>query len=578
MVTSRRGSRLRPRLRSVIPMACPSKFTSAIFILDLIFLSKMYVSYALALSLDPTSRYLKEMGKLLRENNFHSNAALPLTDSLELEGEANSEWVDYFNGQEENGWSQYQPMDISNAVDDTALASDWRFDTPQPPNDSYDLLEWDVFDKSVHPQGHTEDQYQYSHQLEFHNGMNEPTVDQQINEPSNRPQRFTELFDVVNEQITALGHQIQKSSNSLRSVIDTKFPQSEPEWNYDNQEDYFHFNEGYQQQQPEVQELAFEGFAPQQIEFGPEDENASYEPDSFDDTTEHFETNDQLYDQIPDVSSAYQNEPSEQYYSVGQTTLQNDLDQFTAKNDAGEVVYMRQEKEQERLELELEQLEQEYITRLRAEVARVRQRRQGNEGFRIEAENERLQTQESVSIIKSRAIHQLPDTNDPLELLGLDYHNPPQSVNDIRRAFLRMAKKYHPDAIAVDATPEERERASINFARINSAYQLLKDKQERLGDDYFATMLGGPMYEPRNSHIRQSFSRGYGYDDYSSIFSGNSYSARYGPKHGGQPRPQNGNNRNYSYGATRSPFRRNRQDVGDNCHVSGKDFPPFFNN
>ena len=538
----------------------------------------MYVSYALALSLDPTSRYLKEMGKLLRENNFHSNAALPLTDSLELEGEANSEWVDYFNGQEENGWSQYQPMDVSNAVDDTALASDWRFDTPQPPNDSYDLLEWDVIDESLHPQGHAEDQYQYSQQLDFHNGMNEPTVNQQINEPMNRPQRFTELFDAVNEQITALGHQIQKSSKSLRSVIDTKFPHSEPEWNYDNQEGYFQVNEGYQQQQPEVHQSTFEGFAPQQTELGSEYENASYEHESYDDTSEHVEINDQLYGQIPDVTTAYQHQRLEQNYSVGQITLQTDLDQVTAKNDAEEVVYLSKEKEQERLELELEQLEQEYITRLRAEVARVRQRRQGNEGFRIEAENERLQTQESVSIIKSRAIHQLPDTNDPLELLGLDYHNPPQSVNDIRRAFLRMAKKYHPDAIAVDATPEERERASINFARINSAYQLLKDKQERLGDDYFATMLGGPMYEPRNSHIRQSFSRGYGYDDYSSIFSGNSYSARYGPKHGGQPRPQNGNNRNYSHGATRSPLRRNRQDIGDNCHVSGKEFPPFFNN
>ncbi|KAL7441251.1 hypothetical protein ACHAXH_009150 [Discostella pseudostelligera] len=538
----------------------------------------MCMSYAHALSLDPTSLYLKEMGKLLRENNFHSNAALPLTDSLELEGEENSAWVGYFSGQEENGWLQYQPMDISNAFDATAFASDGRFVTPQALNDSYGLLDRDVLDEYFHPQGHAEEQYQYSQQLDFHNGMNEPTVHQQINEPSNRPQRFTELFDVVNEQITALGHQIQKSSKSLRSVIDTKFPHSEPEWNYDNQDGYFQVNGGYQRQQPEVQQSAFEVFAPQETELGSEDENAAYEHDSHDDTTEHVEISDQFYDQIPDVTSAYQHEPSEQDYNVGQTTLQNELDQFAAKNDAEEVVYLRQEKENERLELELEQLEQEYITQLRAEVARVRQRRQGNEGFQVEAENERLQTQQSVSIIKSRAIHQLPDTNDPLELLGLDYHNPPQSVNDIRRAFLRMAKKYHPDAIAVDATPEERERASINFARINSAYQLLKDKQERLGDDYFATMLGGPMYEPRNSHIRQSFSRGYGYDDYSSIFSGNSYSARYGPKHGGQPRPQNGNNRNYSHGATRSPFRINRQDIGDNCHVSGKEFPPFFNN
>jgi hypothetical protein len=199
----------------------------------------------------------------------------------------------------------------------------------------------------------------------------------------------------------------------------------------------------------------------------------------------------------------------------------------------------------------------------------------------------------SSSIAKSRWIPKLPDTNDPLELLGLDRRNPPENVNDIRLAFLRMAKKYHPDAVAADASPEQREKASVNFARINAAYQLLKDGRGIWGgddyDDYFATTLGGPMYEPRKTSRggrQSSFYRGYDDEDYgSSIFSGHAYSARYGPAHGRQQqhqpfRSQGGRHRDHNHGETRkNPFsRRYRQEVGDNCHVSGKEFPPFFNN
>ena len=152
-----------------------------------------------------------------------------------------------------------------------------------------------------------------------------------------------------------------------------------------------------------------------------------------------------------------------------------------------------------------------------------------------------------------------------------------------------MAKKYHPDTVAADATPEQREQASLNFARINSAYQLCKDKIERIGDNYFAVMMGGSgvTYESRSSHIRQSFSHGYGYDDFGDMFSGQKirrgpnadYSTRYGPMHNRkqqQTRPQSGNNRNYAYGygESKSPFHRRhqRQDPGDNCHVQVDDF------
>lgn len=558
MVTRRTG---RHPLHPTMPM---THLNISIPVVDIAFMLVLYISTAFALSMDPTSRYMKEMRRLLGETDIIPVSPLP--DPPALETVENAAWVDRFGVQEENGWSQNNYIPSSQIIDipmpnllDESMIDSGVLDTPQPSsNDAYyDRLDHEYSDETIQPQDHGVGQYHYSQQFGFDDETNGILVNHQTYEPSYRPQRITDLFDVVNEQITALGQHIQKSSNSIRSVIDTQFSQPGSDWEYENQEGYIHVEKG-DTQQPQI-----EYFAPEDSELEAVDE--TYEHDSYSKIHDQSQIIDgQLYDQITI--------PEHQYPFPERDN--DDAEQVSY--NAAEEEYMVQKQENERIQRE--QLEQEYIIRLRAEVMRAKETRQENEAFRIEATNERIHTQQPMSIIKSRAIHQLPDTNDPLELLGLDSHNPPQTINDIRRAFLRMAKKYHPDTIAADATPEERERASINFARINSAYQLLKEKQDRLGDDYFATMLGGPMYEPRNSHIQQSFSRGYGYDDYSSIFSGNSYSARYGPMHGGQPRPQNGNNRNYSYGATRSPFRRNRQDVGDNCHVSGKEFPPFFNN
>ncbi len=513
--------------------------------------------------MDPTSRYVREMRRLLGDANniIQVPVASSLTESSTLETEANSAWIGKFGTQEENGWSQYQYQPSEQMIDiPTPTASDEsnidpvRYEPPKPLQDPYyDWLDHDIPDESA-PQPHGKEQYHQSQQLGSNDEVNGQLVNHQTNEPNYRPQRFTDFFDAVNDIF-----------GSLRSVIDTTLSQPETGWEHENQEGYFQVDPGYQQS-----ELEFYEHEQSESESGDE-YDSPYEHDSYDDTDIYSQQNNgQQYYQLPDITSGNENRLLE-------LEINNiELDRSTGNINAAEEEDLRQEQENERIERE--ELEQAYLNRLRAGIARDKSMRQANNAFEREAENERLNTRQPLSIMKSRAIYQLPDTNDPLELLGLDHRNPPQTVNDIRRAFLRMAKKYHPDAITADASPEERETASRNFARINSAYQLLKVKQERLGDDYFATMLGGPMYEPRNSHNRQYFSRGYGYDDYSSIFTGNTYSARYGSKHGGQSRPQNGNNRNYPYGATMSPFRRNRQDVGENCHVSGEEFPPFFNN
>ena len=179
----------------------------------------------------------------------------------------------------------------------------------------------------------------------------------------------------------------------------------------------------------------------------------------------------------------------------------------------------------------------------------------------------------------------LPETSSPYELLGFSYHNPPKDADDIRRAYVKRAKKYHPDAIHPASNDDEREMAARNFKRINDAYRKLKDEKFRLQDEYFATTMGGAMYEPRGSsrHIRRPFSYGRGFDESESAFSG-SYSARHGAKFGETKRfwekrkayddYQRREQRPTRSGRERkNPF-GGRHEVRDNCHVD-VDFPPF---
>ena len=71
----------------------------------------------------------------------------------------------------------------------------------------------------------------------------------------------------------------------------------------------------------------------------------------------------------------------------------------------------------------------------------------------------------------------LPDTTDPFVLLGLDPNNPTADKKEIKRAYKRQAMKYHPDVVInADSTPEERKRASEEFAKVNAAYEILSGK------------------------------------------------------------------------------------------------------
>ena len=382
------------------------------------------------------------------------------------------------------------------------------------------------------------------------------------NEPPNR-----NLFEALNGHIEALGQRIQETfslrNDGAAAAVDDvdddddddddddgehpHYPEEWPEWNHDDvpRESYFQF----------------------------EEQSAPY----LDDSNEAY----QLYDEAPE-------DAGEAVERVDREREREEELMVAAREEAARAYQMAAAREEAARVADRSMPRREDGEDLERELAR-----QKAEFYRRQVESRRHPNPSSIA--KSRWVPKLPDTNDPLELLGLDRRYPPENASEIRRAFLRMAKKYHPDAVAADASPEQREKASLNFARINAAYQLLKERQERMvgGDEYFATTSGGPMhYDYRKSSNRggggrqSPFHGGYHHDDedHGSVFSGHAYSARYGPAHGRQqqnqqPRTQgvNPRDRNY-YGESKNPFsRKYRQEVGDNCHVSGKEFPPFFN-
>ena len=74
----------------------------------------------------------------------------------------------------------------------------------------------------------------------------------------------------------------------------------------------------------------------------------------------------------------------------------------------------------------------------------------------------------------------LPSTNDPYVLLGLSSQEGSRGAatahdeKEVKRAFRRLTKLYHPDAVTTkDSTEAERKQANDDFARINAAYQAI---------------------------------------------------------------------------------------------------------
>jgi len=117
---------------------------------------------------------------------------------------------------------------------------------------------------------------------------------------------------------------------------------------------------------------------------------------------------------------------------------------------------------------------------------------------------------------------------DYYKILGVDKS---ATKDEIKRAFRKLARKYHPDV-----NPDEA-RSGEKFKEINEAYSVLSDDEKRKMYDKFGTVKGGPQYSqwagggpgggrvhrgPDGSTYYYSTSGGPGGFDFSDIFGGRS--------------------------------------------------------
>lgn len=406
-----------------------------------------------------TNRYLKEMGRLLRDPHLQAYAPAQTLESSKTEQVTST-----------TKFKDYPPAPTS-----------FEYHQPQPPS----------------------------------------------NDPYGRLDPETDLFDALNQHIEALDQQIQTSRSrqpefdyEYNSYIERDGIANEPSDSYEKNlfgRSYNDETSGYYYSSPSEQNSEYY------------ETTAYYQPPEEpwkDSNTKSLNTNKKL------TFDSNQQYLAEELFE----TIQTDYCEMESEYEFNEYDYQQNERP-------VYENEHEHKT-------------------------EPVQVQEQLSIQKRKGIPQLPITNDPFQLLGLDYDNPPKTEKDIKRAFLKMAKKYHPDTISKDATAKERDAASIEFARINHAYQMVKEmlKQYEADRNFNDSLIttGGPMYDRRSSHIRKPFSRANG----SSAKHKTQDELEQSRSFWGRRRTNQS-----QYGEPRTPFRY-RQDVGDSCHV-GVSYPPF---
>jgi len=112
-------------------------------------------------------------------------------------------------------------------------------------------------------------------------------------------------------------------------------------------------------------------------------------------------------------------------------------------------------------------------------------------------------------------------SDDPFVILDLD-PSPTLDKKQIKRAYKRMALKYHPDmTTTIESTPEEKKKSNDNFAKINWAYEQLSSGKGRTGsstsDTSTSSRSTGTGYEAphrRKSAYKENSSSSTDWRDY----------------------------------------------------------------
>ena len=102
----------------------------------------------------------------------------------------------------------------------------------------------------------------------------------------------------------------------------------------------------------------------------------------------------------------------------------------------------------------------------------------------------------------------MPAVQDPYKVLGVDKK---ASEDEIKKAYRKLARQYHPDKNQGDKQAEER------FKEIQEAYSILSDADKRRAYDSGGGIFGGGGFDPGN--FRGGFGGGIG-DILSDLFSG----------------------------------------------------------
>ena len=99
--------------------------------------------------------------------------------------------------------------------------------------------------------------------------------------------------------------------------------------------------------------------------------------------------------------------------------------------------------------------------------------------------------------------------DDPYKVLGV---SPDASDDEIKRAYRRLAKKYHPDL-----NPGDQE-AARKMQEVNAAYEQIKNpekfQQQSGGYGGYGNAYGGGYYDPFGGYRQQSYSGGQTGDQY----------------------------------------------------------------